>query len=545
MALDLQKIPAIVRGILEARGISAADLDSFFNPRCSDLLPPEALPGIVDAAEEILSAVKAREKIVVFGDYDCDGVSATAILTKAIAAISGDVTPFVPRRLDEGYGMTDASVKRLLEENPDVQLIVTVDNGINSNDQVAELMSRGISVVVTDHHLPSETLPPAAAVVNPKVAAPTALEGLCGAGVAFLLARQLFRGAFPDPKDSPGVSPLLVLAGLATVTDIMPLVGQNRILVSAALEKFHSFAPVGLRELYGRAARNAADRLVAKDFGFLIGPRINASGRLANGMEALDLILAADREEAREYARIVDGRNVERKTIEQRMTEEALAQVVPEAPAQVIDLPDGHPGVAGIVAARILERLEHPAPVFVLAGGHGSARAPVGINVRDAMEACKETLTRYGGHAAAGGFSVKEGCLATFREQVCAYCAAQGEAVQAAAKEAAEDDAWVETSDVTLELAEWMTRMEPFGEGNKEPVFGIRNVYLSDVRPLGAEGRHLAVALKGSGLKAIWWNRGDLVEELRHDAFRPRDIRFTVEISDYGGRHVELRLVAL
>ena len=546
-------LPDIIKRILEARGIT--DLEGFLNPTLADLAPPEDLPGIVAAADVILAALADGRKVVVFGDYDCDGVCATAILVRTLETLGALVAPFLPDRQSEGYGMSARSVSRMLDENPAVGLVVTVDNGINSVEPIAELKAKGIAVVVTDHHLPGDTLPAADVVVDPKVMAPESLESLCGAGVAFLLANRLVseakrRGVYSGANVG---GPLLILAGLATVTDIMPLVGQNRILVSEALKRFHSWAPIGLRELYMRAARSGTDQLTSKDFGFMIGPRINAAGRLAtltdedhlaSGMRALELILAKDREIAREFARLVDDYNRQRKDIEQGMTEEAMAKVVPSAPAQVIDLPDGHPGVAGIVAARVLERLSGTAgPVCVIAGGHGSARSPDGLNIRDAFVACDAVLERYGGHAPACGFSVKEGRVDDFRRMLCEYCASHADALQSVS--GPKVDAEVAPADITMELAEAVSRLEPFGIGNEEPVFGLKDVYFADVRPLGSEGKHLSVTLRGSRLRGVWRNRGDLVEPLRAESARPHDIAFTLTVSGYGERHVELRLKSI
>ena len=521
-----------------------ADIASFLYPSLEDLAPPEDLPGVVEAADVLLDAVSANKRIVVFGDYDCDGVCAAAIVVKALETLGARVQPFLPERLSEGYGMSDASVSRMLSEHPGVGLVVTVDNGINAVDQIAALREKGVSVVVTDHHLPGDRLPEVDALVDPKVAAPPHLDDLCGAGVAFLLANRLVaeakrRGMYSGPNVG---GPLLVLAGIATVTDIMPLVGQNRIIVAEALKRFAAWAPLGLKELYFRAARNGCDKLTSRDFGYLLGPRINAAGRLASGMDALDLILETNRERAREYALRIDLNNTERKSIEVKMTEEALGKVVPGASAQVIDLPNGHPGVAGIVAVRLLERLGGKVPVCVIASGHGSARSPEGINIRDALVACADVLETYGGHAAAGGFSVKPGRVDDFRSRLCEYCSGLGAEV---VSHSGEPPLWIEPGDVTLELAESLQLLEPFGEGNEEPVFSLGGVYFTDVRALGSDGRHLALQLRGSGLRAVWWGHGGLVESLRASGASPHDISFTIAISDYGERHAELRLVSI
>ena len=536
----------IVERILELRGVDAAKRDEFLNPTIDRLADPADVPGIAEAADFILDSVVYRRKIVVFGDYDCDGVCATAIMSRTLQALGGTVSEFIPNRLTEGYGMSEASIARMLKDNPGVGLVVTVDNGINSVEEVTNLKRKWCSVVVTDHHLPGDELPDANAIVNPKVAAPEHLQNLCGAGVAFLLANRIVseakrRGLYKGPSLG---GPLLVMAGLATVTDVMPLLGQNRILVAEALRRFHVCAPTGLKDLYERAARAGADVLTTRDFGFMIGPRINAAGRVASALEALELLTSEDREITRELARLVDGYNLERKQIEQQMVDEALSKVVPDAPAQVIDLPDGRPGVAGIVAARVMERLGCRVPVCVYAGNHGSARAPDGLNIRDAFVACADALERYGGHAAAGGFSVKPGRIDDFRQLLCDYCArTRGEAVLAA--ETKGPDLWVEPGDVTLELAEELRLLEPFGEGNPEPVFGLKGVFFSEVKPLGADGRHLSVTLRQSGLRGIRWNGGDEVEHLRAESAQPHDVLFTLTVSEYGERHVEMRLVAV
>jgi single-stranded-DNA-specific exonuclease len=225
------------------------------------------------------------------------------------------------------------------------------------------------------------------------------------------------------------------------------------------------------------------------------------------------------------------------------MSEEALSKVVEGASAQVIDLPDGHQGVSGIVAARVLGKLEK-VPVFVIAGAHGSARAPDGFNVRDALEACSSVLLRYGGHAAAGGFSVQEGKIDEFRRLMCEYCKTFQSVESASSKEKG-PDIWLSLSDVTINLAEEVLKLEPFGEANEEPVFGIKGVTFSSVRPLGSDGRHLMLSLGDSRLKGIFWNRGDLAEPLRRASAKKHDILFCLNVSDFGERHVELRVVSI
>ena len=525
------------RRILEKRGI--ADAEGFLHPSLSALADASRLPRADEAADAILAAVSARRRIVVFGDYDCDGICATAILVRTLAALGANVSPFLPNRMTEGYGMSEASVSRMLAENPDVSLVVTVDNGINSVAETQWLRERGVETVVTDHHLPGGELP-GGVVVNPHAEPPGVFLDLCGAAVAFMIANATVTKA--KEKGLYGgasiAGPLLVLAGLATVTDIMPLTGQNRIIVAEALRLFGRCAPVGLRQLAVQAGRPAAFRPVAKDFGFLMGPRINAAGRMSDGLDALALLLDDDPVRTAALAARVDSYNDMRKSVETEMTEQALGQVVDGAPAQVIYLPQGHPGVAGIVASRILERLEPSAPVCVVAGGHGSARSPAWLNIREAFEACSECLTAFGGHAAAGGFSVREGMMDEFRRRLCEYCG--GRRPEGVEDEGEEADLDVSPEELTLELVDDLKLLEPCGEGNPEVRFRFVRPRISGVRRLGQDGRHLSLSL--NGMRAVWRNRGDLAPSLGPKA---KSAVFTIESSDFGGPHVELRLKSL
>ena len=525
------------RRLLEKRGIS--DVDGFLHPSLKGLADAALLPHADEAADAILAAVSAGRKIVVFGDYDCDGICATAILVRALAALGANVVPFLPRRMTEGYGMSAASVSRMLAEHPDVALVVTVDNGINSVDETRQLRERGVETVVTDHHLPGGELP-GGVVVNPHAEAPGIFLDLCGAAVAFMIANVTVNKA-KEKGLYGGASiggPLLVLAGLATVTDIMPLVGQNRIIVAEALRLFGQYAPRGLKMLAERADRpEAAFRPVARDFGFLFGPRINAAGRMSDGLAALELLLDDDPVRTAALAARVDSYNDKRKSVETEMTEQAVGQIVNGAAAQVIDLPDGHPGVAGIVASRVLERIESVAPVCVVAGGHGSARSPAWLNIREAFEACSDCLSTFGGHAAAGGFSVRDGMMDEFRRRLCEYSAARAPA--RGGEEAPEADLDVSPEELTLDLVEDLKLLEPCGEGNPEALFRLVNPKVADARRMGRDGRHLSLSLFGK--RAIWWNHGDLADSLCN-GHEVQSAVFTVESS---GSDVELRIVSM
>lgn len=555
-------LPPILARLLASRGVTEEGREAFLDPSLTRLARSDDLPGMTEAVQVILPFLHTKRKIVVFGDYDADGVCASAILVTALRRLGGNAEAFIPHRFGEGYGMTAASLERLWCEHADAALVVTVDNGISSPDEVAKLKVKGIQVVVTDHHLPGENLPKADALVNPRVQSCPGSADLCGAGVAFFLASALAqaateKGLYTGPKFS---GPLLVLAGLATVADLVPLKEQNRILVAQSLAYFNRCAPCGLRELRDKAARSAA-ALTARDYGFLLAPRINAAGRMATADAAFKLLACTDedREEARQLASRIDGFNGERRGFEQTMYQEACAQIdkAGEEDLQAVVAWDAgcvtgatkgqrwHLGVAGIVASRLLEHYHVPAAVAV--GETGSVRAPDGYNVHDALAAASEHLVRFGGHAAAGGFTVKPGAFEAFRAAFTTACAKQRKE-HALDADARDFDGWVEPGDLTPGLYADLRRLEPFGEGNPEPVFGLRGVTLREVRVMGVEGRHLSLAFVNRDVpRAIWWGHGGRAEDLRKHAARPYDVFFTLTTSGFDSAlpHLELRVVDL
>ena len=555
-------LPPILARLLASRGVTEEGREAFLDPSLTRLARSDDLPGMTEAVQVILPFLHTKRKIVVFGDYDADGVCASAILVTALRRLGGNAEAFIPHRFGEGYGMTAASLERLWCEHADAALVVTVDNGISSPDEVAKLKVKGIQVVVTDHHLPGENLPKADALVNPRVQSCPGSADLCGAGVAFFLASALAqaateKGLYTGPKFS---GPLLVLAGLATVADLVPLKEQNRILVAQSLAYFNRCAPCGLRELRDKAARSAA-ALTARDYGFLLAPRINAAGRMKTADVAFDLLVCTDedREGARQLASRIDGFNGERRGFEQTMYQEACAQIdkAGEEDLQAVVAWDAgcvtgatkgqrwHLGVAGIVASRLLEHYHVPAAVAV--GETGSVRAPDGYNVHDALAAASEHLVRFGGHAAAGGFTVKPGAFEAFRAAFTTACAKQRKE-HALDADARDFDGWVEPGDLTPGLYADLRRLEPFGEGNPEPVFGLRGVTLREVRVMGVEGRHLSLAFVNRDVpRAIWWGHGGKAEDLRKHAARPYDVFFTLTTSGFDSAlpHLELRVVDL
>lgn len=558
--------------LLALRGVTADTREFFRNPQWSDIPEPGELPGVAEAAASVLERLKSGGKIVIFGDYDCDGLCATAILTLVlrrladVLGVKSSIEPFIPGRLTEGYGLSDASVARMLEEHPDIAMLLTVDNGVNAVEQIAALKTKGISVIVTDHHLPGDVLPDADVIVNPKVAAPEHLSELSGATVAYFLARALFRlvRAQTGRDDVAGGmnGALLEMASLATVTDIMPLIGINRVLVMNALREFRTRAPLGLRILHQTAKGARRDNpppLTTKDFGCLLGPRINAVGRLGAGSQALELLLCTedDCENAQRLAAEIETLNENRRAIEQRMTASAFERLMDGEGAQVVsfsseaDKENVHSGVAGIVASRIMEKQRPLVPVCVLVDGKGSARAPQGYNIRDVLAACSEYLMSFGGHAAAAGLSVKPGCLDAFRAAFRKECTRQAAAIEEATAGAMYYDAAVAVEDVVKEdFARHVEELSPFGEGNPDPVFMLRGLWidLDGLRRRGLEGNHLQVAFRAKSLpRTVWRNHGDLEDRIRQLGEKAYDVLFNLHMvdADYGAPYPVMNIVAM
>ena len=558
-ALESVMSSPILARVLASRGVTVENLDAFRDSSLVRLTRSEDVPGVTEAVQVILPFLRENRKIVVFGDYDVDGVCASAILVMTLRRLGGtNVDAFIPRRKDEGYGMTEASLARLLEEHSDVALVVTVDNGISSPDEIAALRARGIAVVVTDHHIAGDRLPDADALVNTRIRSCPGCENLCGAGVAFFLAAALSIAArreklYSGPKFG---APLLVLAGLATVADLMPLSDQNRILVSQSLALFREHAPLGLHELYHRAARTASD-VASRDYGFMLSPRINAAGRMNDARKAYDLLMTQNREEARLLACEIDGFNGNRRSLEASMFKAACGQVDATDGLEAVvvrgeeggtaDAPGWHPGIAGIVASRLLEK--YHVPVAVAVGCTGSVRAPEGYNVHAALSEVSEHLVRFGGHALAGGFTVRDGSFDAFKSAFSLACARQKMLTQAPQAAVIEFDGWIDPADLMAEAGLFNALdsvLKPYGEGNPEPVFGLRAVGLKDVDVMGAGGHHLSMRFVNQCIpRGVWWGQGARAETLRARAAIPHDILFTLTMSSFGLEqdHLELRIV--
>ena len=515
----------------------------YLRPSLDALSDPHALLGMKEAVEAIAGTVRASGTILVHGDYDVDGQCATALLTRALRAGGADVVPFLPHRLRDGYDFGPAGLQAARDAG--ASLIVTCDCGITAIETVRAARAEGIGVVVTDHHLPGPELPPALAVVDPQQPGDTSgATTLCGTGVAFKLVQALVP-ALNLPPNLPYY--LLDLVALATVADVVPLLGENRILVKHGLRLLGESSWPGVRALV-EASGLAGREVRAGHLGFILGPRLNAAGRIAEATDGLRLLLTDDPAEAAGLARRLEGLNVERQALDQRMLDEALTQVEhttdPERDASFVLTGEGwHPGVVGIVASRVVERYGRPAFLIAFDGdiGKGSGRSISRFDLHAALLACGDLLERYGGHHMAAGLTIRRENLDAFRERF------GGLARETLAPEDLGPEQRVDLEvglhEVTAELERLMRHLEPCGTGNSSPVFGVRGVRFAGRSRVG-QGHLKGMLDDGrSRLPAIGFQWADRVPWL---ADAPVDAAFRIECNEWNGQTtLQARLCAL
>jgi single-stranded-DNA-specific exonuclease len=473
--------PAWLAALLIRRGLDQAEAArNWLTPKLRHLGDPMLLPDAGKAASRILKAIAARERITVFGDYDVDGLTSTALLHDLLTRAGAKVATFLPLRMEEGYGLSAEALLRCLEETQP-QLIITVDCGTTAVDSVAAAQSAGIDVIVTDHHEPGTSTAPAFALVNPRLSSDATLHGLAGVGVAFKLAHAVLKLARQqglaeawvqtDPRD------FLDLVALGTVADLVPLTHENRILVHYGLKHLTNTHRTGIRALID-VAKITRD-IDTYEVGFLLGPRLNASGRLGNARMSLQLLMTNDAKEAGELAVALDAANRERQQVEKTIVEELKARIsardlvglhaIVEAEA------DWHPGVVGIVASRLVQQFYRPSIVIGMddqGRAKGSCRSIAGLNITETLTACREHLVKFGGHAMAAGIEVEWDRLPAFRaafEQACRERLA-GRVLQPGLA----IDGWVTLDALDAEAVRWLDGMRPFGMGNPEPVWAAR-----------------------------------------------------------------------
>jgi single-stranded-DNA-specific exonuclease len=555
------RVSPILAALLLSRGIGdAGEAGRFLDPRLAHLHDPLLLPDMERAAERIERAVGGGESIAVCGDYDVDGLSATALLVEFFRLLGKTVRTHVPDRLSEGYGLGRAAVSRLADEG--VDLIITVDNGSSAVEAISLAASRGIDVVVADHHQPPEVPPPALALVNPW--APGSrypFPYLAGVGVAFKLVWAISQRFSRSKKLSQPLRDFLLdslaLAALGTISDVVPLCGENRVLAKYGLRRLEETKSPGLRQLVEYAKRGRVEPLLAEHVAFRIGPAINAVGRLGNAGEALRLLTTSSEEEARRLVTVLDRENRRRRQIEAEIHADVRRRVEAEVDLEldraiVLADPKWHPGVIGIVAARVVEEFCRPTLLIALDGGQGrgSARSIANVHICEALQRCSAHLIAFGGHAHAAGVEVAAGSVDALQR-------ALNDAIPIPPSEmvpALEIEAEVGLPDLSPALLAELSRLEPFGSGNRPPLFAVRGLEVAGTpRIMGQDGAHLSFFVRsafpprsprGDGesrepspqaaLKAVAFGRAHLSPTLSSQG-RRFDLAFRPMINRWGG----------
>lgn len=534
-------ISPVVAQVLVNRGIADADAGRRFLHGGAETLPdPFLMAGMERAVARIGAALAGGEKITVYGDYDVDGVTATALLYRLLGRLGGVVDYYIPERQSEGYGLNGAALEALSAAG--TGLVITVDCGISAASEVAALAGR-LDIIVTDHHQPPEELPPAFAVLNPKQpGCPYPDKQLAGVGVAFKLAQALWR------KYGGGAEPFadyLDLVAVGTVADIVPLTGENRALVKLGLAALAAAGNVGLAELM-KVAGLAADKLDVGRVGYVIAPRLNAAGRLSHAAAGVELLVTGDAARAAELAAELDRENARRQAVEKELLAAAESAVaaggLADAKVLVLAGEDWHPGVIGIVASRLVDRYYRPTVMISVKGGigKGSCRSIPGFDMYRALQQCADLLIQFGGHQQAAGLTIDAADIDAFRERLTAV---------AAATLAAEDyrpvlniDCRVALDEVNAAFIEQLACLAPHGMGNPSPVFVCEDLAVTGVKPVGQEGRHLKLRVRrrrASG-DVIGWDMGGLAPRLGSDA--AIDLAFAPEFNDWQGqRSIQLK----
>lgn len=494
--------------LLLHRGIASdEEARNFLHPEKQPFYDPFLMKDMEKAVSRIERAIQAKERIVVYGDYDVDGITATSLLCRSLRQLGADVGYFIPHRQKDGYGLHKETLDEIIAAGAD--LIVTVDCGISAVEEAAAVKDK-VDLIITDHHLPGKELPKAVAVIDPHRAdCPYPDKNIAGVGVAFKLCQALWqkmRGrAFTGDLD---------IVALGTVADVVPLVGENRKIVQQGLRVLKKSKRLGIQALLAVTELKEKE-ITAGHIGFVLAPRLNAAGRLASALRGVELLLTEDAAEAQAIAEELDAANRERQAVEQEILQAAEKQIesidIKKAPVLVLHGEGWHPGVIGIVASRIVERYYRPTVIIAEEDGigKGSCRSIRGFHMFEALSACKEYLLGFGGHAQAAGLSLRSEDIAPFREALAAY---------ATRVLAAED--FIPILDIELELApdkiseKLMTEiklLEPYGMGNPKPLFASHSVRGSYAQRIGKEGQHLKFALDGvdESIDVLAWGRGE------------------------------------
>ena len=530
----LSKFPYILKQILFNRGYGTdAEARAFLKAETGINNDPFQLNGMDPAVERIKYALAHKEAIAIYGDYDVDGVTATALLVQALEGLGADVRGYIPNRFDEGYGLNTDALDSLKADG--VRLVITVDCGIRSPEEALHAQTIGLDLIISDHHHPDGlNLPPAFAVINPKQHGdPYPDKELAGVGIAYKIAEALFN-LQPLTFNLPD---LLDLVALGTVADLAPLIGENRALVRKGLKQIRETKRQGLFSLAG-VAQIKLEKITAGNIGFMLGPRLNASGRLESALASFELLTTTDFMRAGQLAQQLDVQNRQRQSITRTMQEQAEEMALKEDPGAFLFFAvseDFNPGVVGLTASRLTEAYYRPA-VVAAAGPEetrGSCRSIPEFHITDALDLCKDLLVRHGGHAAAAGFTVKNENLPELISRLKEIAKEQLDGKDL--RQTITADMEVALEELNFDVLKHLAYLEPTGYGNPDAVFVARDVKVRSSRTVGAEGKHLKLTLEdtyGAMYDAIGFRFGELQPSLP-----PRvDLMFNLEANEWNGR---------
>jgi single-stranded-DNA-specific exonuclease len=505
----------------------------FLSPTYDQLHEPYSMLGMKEAVARLQRAIETREPILIYGDYDVDGTTGTAVLLRALKLLGAKAGFHIPHRFTEGYGIQQAALEKAAADG--YKLVVSIDCGIRAHEPLDWARANGLDVIITDHHLPDEKegAPPAFAVLNPNQAGcPYPDKNLAGVGVAFKLVHALFREHGREAQ----VPAFMKVVAIGTVADVAKLVGENRTIVAIGLKDLARVANPGLRALIDVAGCGDGKGMTAYDLGFRLGPRINAAGRMDAARAVVELFDTRDSDEARRLANHLDARNEERKTVQQQIIDLAVAELKDpkDCYVAVIAGEGWHRGVIGIAASKIAERLNRPCVVLSVDGdmAHGSGRSIEAYHLLNGLTACAELFEKFGGHSHAAGIAIRPERIAEFRQRLNEHAASCLTAEDLEPQ--VQIDLELASDAVTFGFARELDALEPFGAGNPRPVFVTKNLRcLSE--PTVIKDRHLKLRLAGPQnrpLEAIWWN---CIEGETPQLNGSIELAYTLETSPWNG----------
>lgn len=524
------------RNIL-GREMQEDDIKKFLSPTRDDFYDPFLLPDMEQAVERIEQAINNNEKILVYGDYDADGITSTTILIKFFKEIGVEVDKYIPNRLEEGYGINNKALEEI--KNRGIDLIITVDTGITANDQVKYANELGLDVIITDHHEPSDEIPKAIAVIDAKRKNNKyPFNQLAGCGIAFKLTQAISIKRKLEPSK---YLKNLDIVSIGTISDLVPLVDENRVIVKLGLMLVKQTKNIGLKKLLLKSQLREVDSM---SISFGITPRINAAGRLGNQYDALNLFITEDAKEAERLSEILNSYNIERQKIGNKIYEEAISQLKDEEKNCIIlGKEDWHHGVIGIVSSKITEKFNKPSILLCFENNiaKGSGRSVPGFDLYKAISSTKEYLLGFGGHTMACGLSLTVENFEKFKKEITKYIDENLD-ISKLEKEIYIDEI-LTIDDLDIEKIKELKSLEPFGEENLEPIIMYENIEINGIRTL-SENKHLKLSLKKNDkiIDAIGFNLGELAEKYKiGDTI---DIIGNIEINSFNGKDlIQIRLI--